>query len=148
MALAGFLLLLFVSSFVLYGSFNMMGLAKTAGDDTDAARRGDTIMINLSQMRSQFPEPSDIFAIAGTDGNDDSVTRLIELMNSHGLPFYAQNILMPAARQKGYDDLESMDPDNTSSGSVGDWLQLSLAEIVKAGHRATVNEKNMNVLLA
>jgi len=60
----------------------------------------------------------------------------------------AKNVLMPAARQKGYDDLESMDPDNTSSGSFGDWLRLSSAEIVKAGHRATVNEKNMNVLLA
>lgn len=123
-------------------------MAEVAVEDTDAAGRGDTIMINLTQMRSQFPEHSDIFAAAGTTGNDDAVKRLIEAMNSHGLPFYAQNILMPAARQKGYDDLESIDPDNTSPGSFGDWLRLSSAEIAKAGHQATMSEKNMNVYLA
>jgi len=63
---AGFLLLLFISLFVLYGPFNMMGLANVVGDDTAASGRGDTIMINLTQMRSQFPEHSDIFAAAGT----------------------------------------------------------------------------------
>jgi hypothetical protein len=51
----------------------------------------------------------------------------------------AKNILMPAAREKGYDDLESMDPDNVSSGSFGEWLRLSWA---------TVSEKSMNVYLA
>jgi hypothetical protein len=60
----------------------------------------------------------------------------------------AKNILMPAAREKGYDDLESLDPDNTSPGSFGDWLRLSLAEMQKAGHRATVSETSMNVYLA
>jgi len=59
----------------------------------------------------------------------------------------AKNILMPAARKKGYDDLTSLDPDNTSPGSFGDWLRLSLAEMQKAGHRATVSEKSMNVYL-
>lgn len=90
MVVAGFLLL-FSSLFVLYSSFNMIGLAEVAGEDTVVADRGETISINLSQMRSQFPEPSDIFAAAGTTGNDDGVARLIEVMDSHGLPFYAQN---------------------------------------------------------
>jgi hypothetical protein len=60
----------------------------------------------------------------------------------------AKDILMPAAREKGYDDLESLDPDNTSPGSFGEWLRLSLAEIQKAGYRATISEKSMNVYLA
>jgi hypothetical protein len=89
--LAGFLLFLLVSLFVLSGSFNIMGLANVAGDDATVAGKGDSIMINLSPMRSQFLEPSDIFAVTGTFGNDDVVPRLIELMQSHGLPFYAQN---------------------------------------------------------
>jgi uncharacterized protein (DUF362 family) len=59
----------------------------------------------------------------------------------------AKNILMPAAREMGYDDLESLDPDNTSPGSFGRWLRLSLAEMQNAGHSATVSEKSMNVYL-
>lgn len=91
MALAGFLLLLLISLFAHYGSFNTVGLAKLAGDDTAGAGRGDTIMFNLTQMHSQFPEPSDIFAVTNTTGNDDAIERLIEAMNNHSLPFYAQN---------------------------------------------------------
>jgi hypothetical protein len=60
----------------------------------------------------------------------------------------AKNILMPAAREKGYDNPESLDPDNTSPGSFGSWLRLALAEIQNAGHNATVSEKSMNVYLA
>ena len=89
--LAGFLLLLIISLFVLGGSFNILGLADVAGDDAAVAGKGDSIMINLSQVRSQSSEPSDIFAVTDTFGNDDAVTRLIALMQSHGLPFYAQN---------------------------------------------------------
>ncbi|MDQ1262398.1 MAG: hypothetical protein QG575_1579 [Euryarchaeota archaeon] len=89
--LAGFLLLLLSSLFVLYGSYSIMGLAEVAGEDTAVVGRGETILINLSQMHSQFPESSDIFVAAGTSGNDDAVKRLIKLMHSRGLPFYAQN---------------------------------------------------------
>jgi uncharacterized protein (DUF362 family) len=90
-AQAGFLLLLSISLFVLYGSFGMMGLADLLSDDEAAAGRGDTIMINLTQMHSLSQEPSRIFAVTGATGNDDSLTRLTELMNRHGLSFYAQN---------------------------------------------------------
>jgi hypothetical protein len=91
MALAGFLLLLFASFSVLLGSTNLMSLSGATGDTAAGAGRGDTIMINLTQMRSQSSEPSDIFAVTGTTGNDDAMERLIEAMNNHGLPFYAQN---------------------------------------------------------
>lgn len=60
----------------------------------------------------------------------------------------AKNILMPAARAEGYNDLQSMDPDNTSPGSFGDWLRLSMNEIRNAGHQATVDEKGMNIHVA
>ena len=89
--LVGFLLLLLVTLFVMGGPFNITGLAEVAGDEAALAGNGDSIMINLSPMRSQFPEPSDIFAVTDAFGNDDAVTRLIALMQSHGLPFYAQN---------------------------------------------------------
>jgi hypothetical protein len=57
----------------------------------------------------------------------------------------AREILMHAAKALGYGDLSSMDPDNTSPGSFGDWLRLSMEEIQKAGYRATVDEDSMNV---
>jgi hypothetical protein len=64
-------------------------------------------------------------------------------------PYYwaAKNILMPATRQKGYSDLESMNPDNKSPGSFGDWLRLSSAEIVEAGHPGAIDEMNLSVYL-
>jgi hypothetical protein len=60
----------------------------------------------------------------------------------------AKKILMPAARAKGYGDLSSMDPDNSSPGSFGNWLRLSMKEIRKAGFRATVDEDSMNICIA
>ncbi len=60
----------------------------------------------------------------------------------------AKKILMPAARDKGYGDLSSIDPDNISPGSFGDWLRRSMEEIRGAGYRATVDEGSMNVYVA
>jgi len=60
----------------------------------------------------------------------------------------AKNILMPAAEAKGYKDLSSIDPDNSSPGSFGDWLRLSMDEIRKAGYRATLDENEMDVYVA
>jgi hypothetical protein len=40
-------------------------------------------------------------------------------------------ILMPAAKAKGYGDLSSIDPDNSSPGSYGDWLRLSMEEFAR-----------------
>ena len=55
---------------------------------------------------------------------------------------------MPAAEANGYKDLSSIDPDNSSPGSFGDWLRLSMDEIRKAGYRATLDENEMNVYVA
>jgi hypothetical protein len=60
----------------------------------------------------------------------------------------AKNILMLAAEANGYKDLTSIDPDNSSIGSFGNWLRLSMDEIRKAGYRATVDENGMNVYVA
>ncbi len=60
----------------------------------------------------------------------------------------AKNILMPAARARGYSDLPSMDPDNGSPGSFGDWLKHSMEEISKAGYWATMDDESMNIYIA
>lgn len=60
----------------------------------------------------------------------------------------AKEILMPAAMAKGYGDLSSIDPDNSSPSSFGNWLRRSMEEIRKAGYRATMDEDNMNVYIA
>jgi hypothetical protein len=60
----------------------------------------------------------------------------------------AKNILMPAAKAKGSKDLSSIDPGNSSPGSFGDWLRLSMDDILKAGFRATLDEDNMNIYIA
>jgi len=148
MAFAGFLLLLFVSFSVLFG---------------------DTIMINLTQIGSggmgtemaetRFPDLNILDAIwinanprggpSTSYGEADQVVIIAARSDPVALDYWgAKNILMPAARQKGYDDLESMDPDNTSPGSFGNWLRLSSAEIAQAGHQAAVSEENMSVYLA
>jgi len=100
MAIAGSMMILFLllsssflssSLFSFYGSFGLTSLTEASGDEQAEASRDDAIMINLSQTRCQFPEASSIFAVAGTNGNDDALARLIELMNSHGLPFYSND---------------------------------------------------------
>ncbi|HWQ19727.1 MAG TPA: DUF362 domain-containing protein [Methanotrichaceae archaeon] len=57
----------------------------------------------------------------------------------------AKNILMPAARAKGYSDLSSMDPDNTASGTFGDWLRLASQEIKGSGMTLNIDEGSMNI---
>ncbi len=51
----------------------------------------------------------------------------------------AKEILMPAAMAKGYGDLSSIDPDNSSPSSFGIGLGRSMEEIRKAGYRATMD---------
>jgi hypothetical protein len=57
----------------------------------------------------------------------------------------AQNILMPAAKSKGYSDLSSIDPENNSPGKFGNWLRLSMMELRGAGYRTTIDKNAMNV---
>jgi uncharacterized protein (DUF362 family) len=60
----------------------------------------------------------------------------------------AKEILMPAAMSKGYGDLSSIDPGNSSPGYFGNWLRRSMEEIREAGYRATMDEGSMSVYIA
>jgi len=44
--------------------------------------------LQLEPMSATEPNPSIIYAVTGTNGADDGVERLIELMDSHDQPFY------------------------------------------------------------
>lgn len=57
----------------------------------------------------------------------------------------AQEILMPAARSRGYTDLSKMDPENQSRGRFGSWLRLSMQELRRAGYAVTIDRSAMNV---
>lgn len=60
----------------------------------------------------------------------------------------AKNVLMPAAQEKGYGNLSSIDPDNTRPRSFGQWLKLSMEEIRRAGYQTTVEESHMNIYVS
>jgi hypothetical protein len=55
-----------------------------------------------------------------------------------------KHVIMQAARTAGHNDLPSIDPDDQTS-SFGNWLRLSMQELQKAGHQATMNENQMNI---
>ena len=57
----------------------------------------------------------------------------------------AKHILLQAAQNEGYADTSSVDPDNMSTRSFGQWLRLSMQELDRAGYQATVDEAHMNV---
>ena len=57
----------------------------------------------------------------------------------------AKHILLQTSHRKGYSNVTSIDPDNTTSPSFGQWLRLSMPEISKAGYQTTVDEAHMNV---
>ena len=59
-----------------------------------------------------------------------------------------KNILMPAARARGYSDLSSIDPDNNLPGYFGNWLRLSMQEIQNAGRWVTIDEESMNIYVS
>ena len=56
----------------------------------------------------------------------------------------AKHVLMQAAHAIGVNNLSTIDPDNEISG-FENWLKLSMQELLRAGHQATVNENQMNV---
>jgi hypothetical protein len=57
----------------------------------------------------------------------------------------AKHVLLQAARSKGHRNIASMDPDNQAHRSFGEWLQLSMNEIMAAGYTVTVDENHMNI---
>jgi hypothetical protein len=58
----------------------------------------------------------------------------------------AKYLLMPAATARGYTDLSTMNPDSGAPNTFGAWLKLSRNELLLAGHPATVNESQMEVI--
>jgi len=60
----------------------------------------------------------------------------------------AKYILMKVAELKGYGDRSSMDPENLNSGSFGNWLKLSMNEIIQASYQSTIEEDHMNVYIS
>jgi hypothetical protein len=77
-----------------------------------------------------------------------AATRTNILMASRdpvALDYWAvKHVIMQAARTAGHNDLPSIDPDDQTS-SFGNWLRLSMQELQKAGHQATMNENQMNI---
>jgi len=57
----------------------------------------------------------------------------------------AKHLLTQVAQSRGFTDLSSIDPDNTASGSFGEWLRLSMHEIEKTGFQTTIDEDRMNI---
>lgn len=57
----------------------------------------------------------------------------------------AKHVLMQTAEILGFNDLSSIDPDNTAPGSFGEWLRLSMQVMRSRGYQATINEEQVNV---
>lgn len=56
--------------------------------DQDLPSELMSVKINIDPFESSYPEPSKIFAVTGTNGNDDGLRRLIRLMANKGQFFY------------------------------------------------------------
>ena len=65
-----------------FGTYGYMRL-----NDTDTGEMTPT-NLQLEPITSTEPDPSIIYAVTGTNGNDDGVARLITLMDGTGQPFY------------------------------------------------------------
>ena len=46
------------------------------------------VKLQLEPVYATEPDPSVIYAVTGTNGNDDGIERLIALMDEKGQPFY------------------------------------------------------------
>ncbi|MFX0096085.1 MAG: DUF362 domain-containing protein [Candidatus Hodarchaeota archaeon] len=61
----------------------------------------------------------------------------------------AKHILIPTAGLIGYDDIRTLDPNNSEKKGLdeafGTWLNLTKNELVRGGYNVTTNEKQMNI---
>jgi hypothetical protein len=60
----------------------------------------------------------------------------------------AKNILVPAAVKLGYKNVDSLNPDITRYGYFGDWLQLSMKELQRAGYPSTIDMDRVNITVS
>ena len=56
-----------------------------------------------------------------------------------------REILIPAASELGYTKSSIVDPDSTARGSFGDWLRLSMHELLRGGYSYTIDLDSINV---
>jgi hypothetical protein len=59
-----------------------------------------------------------------------------------------KNILLQNWENRAGETSISMDPDNTDPGFFGDWLRLSMDELVKGGYQVNIEESFMSVFIA
>jgi hypothetical protein len=57
----------------------------------------------------------------------------------------SKNILLRVTPNITADDVKTMNPDYIAQGSFGEWLRLSMNEIIRAGYQATVEESKMSI---
>lgn len=59
----------------------------------------------------------------------------------------AKNVLMPAAKEAGKMDYAVMDPAANEAGTFGQWLRLSMNEMLSAGMAVTMDEDRIKVFV-
>ena len=59
-----------------------------------------------------------------------------------------KNVLLQNWENRAGETSISMDPDNTDPGFFGDWLRLSMDELVKGGYQVNIEESFMSVFIA
>jgi len=57
----------------------------------------------------------------------------------------AGQILVPTAKELGYANTDSLDPDRAGRRAFGEWLRLSMAELQKAGCPSTLDLDTVNI---
>jgi hypothetical protein len=59
----------------------------------------------------------------------------------------SKNILLQNWQNRGGESSPSFNPDHVEPGSYGDWLRLSMSEIVNEGYTVNIDESNTNVYI-
>ena len=99
----------------------------------------DAIWINANPGRGPSTRYSDASRVGTIAAGRDPVA----------LDYWAaKNILLPAAQKLGYRNTDSLDPDNTRTGSFGNWLRLSMEELQRAGYASTLELDSVNVIVS
>lgn len=141
-----------------------MGVVSDALTTQLGARAHDTVVtggMGTEMVETRFPALNIIDAIwvnafpgGGPMTSYDDATRTNVIAASQdpvALDYWAaKHILVQAAQNTSYGRMHSssMDPNNTSEGSFGQWLRLSMQEINQAGYQTTVDEARMNVYVS
>ena len=121
-----------------------------------AIRRG---ALGTEMIETRFPVLNILDAIwvnpiplAGPLTSYQAATRLNVIMASRdlvALDYWAsKHILLASWKARSGEISSSINPDNLDPGSFGDWLRLSMYEIIRGGYQATVDESRMNIYVA